>query len=133
MKEELEQRLLNYMDKTADAVENLAELGMEHLPKFVQEYVTWGIVDGLIGIAVGIFWFATVYVIYRIILKIIAATKQPDFDKYNDCTPVYNSLLGILAAGCLIAAMSITVNNISQVSKAYFTPSVYIIDNLRGE
>lgn len=116
---DIEQKLIEYMDKTAGAIEKVTELSIEQAPLIVREYVSWGIVDGLItGISFSLLLILTLFFAVKIW-------------KYNENLDARMSVI-MTASFLALSFMFCGFTAYSHAAKAYFAPRVYVIEKLRG-
>lgn len=131
MNENLEQKLIEYMDKTAGAVEKVAELSMEQAPLIVKEYIMWGIVSGVYSFFAYIFLIVLACVGLKILWKV---TEYEPKGRFNDGFGYQISR--VIGGGVIALFISINAHaafsNLEKAIKAYAAPRVYVIDKLRG-
>ena len=128
---ELEQKLIEYMDKTAGAIEKVAELSIDQAPLIVKEYITWGIISGIYSFATYCIMIVFACVGFRVLWT---TTKHEPRGLWDDGlgSDLCRCLGGVLLAICIWVSAHSAFCHLEPAIKAYTAPRAYVIDKLRG-
>lgn len=139
MKEELEKRLLDSLDKVAGFVEQTADLAAQEAPLVAQEIINLKMIDAfgtITGFVIGLI-VALFFLKFSNHMKIKANEVEEKRDKYgngqgdsNDYrVPMY--ILSFLAVFVLVISTLQLASGLEKIFEAYFTPRLLIIDEIK--
>lgn len=129
--EELEQQLINVLQKAIEVAEQTGEFAIEQAPLLLQEFYMWHITESILSILLGIFLIITPYILYRIFRKPIDT-----YDSYDDVKvgEKYCMMMPLAITGMLVSTVSIVCgiviifDNISRLLKIIISPKLYLIE-----
>jgi hypothetical protein len=124
MNEEIKTKLLEYLTKVENGVEQAANFTAEQAPLYIQDLISWGIIKN--GIWAGVSFLA---MIVGFILLILTWYLSRNFDRYDK---VPARLIGTTLSLFLIAgSVCASVANGLQAAKCYYTPRVYVVETIQ--
>ncbi len=121
---ELEKKLVEYMDKTAGAIEQVLDFSMEQAPLVVKEIISYGFWSGVLWIVISagmILFSIKKYKELRTLKKVASYPEDKKLGFAQFCVFVL-SVVFVIVFAC----------NIQKLVKVSVAPRLYIIDSLRG-
>lgn len=117
--------VLSSLDKINDWTEKASSFAEEQTPLIVKEIITWGLVEKLYYMTVGILVILAGYFLYRIFKKLAINHIAPgtDWTESEFSAPA----IIFLICGCLIGSICIFCN-LYDFIYIYLAPRLYVID-----
>jgi hypothetical protein len=127
--------LINSLEGAKDLLKKGGDLVIDELPKFVKDYCTWGVIDGLVSAAI---WLAIIIVAIWLGRKLFYkawGNKKKEIEGLDgdDEKTILTVVVVLLFIGCVLAGTLGLVPNVKQAFKAAYAPRAYIADKLLDE
>lgn len=98
MNEELEERLLEFMDKALNGIDASVDFMSEQLPDYINQLLVWYAVYGGIKFALGLVFVGTIYYVYKFASKMLG---EGEFEAFA-CTALYSFITILISVKELI-------------------------------
>lgn len=122
LKQELEQRLLSYMDVLEQAVEMSVDVGAEQVPLIVQELISWKLAEAC---------FYTLISSFCLFICLFAIVKigRSSWKKWKDLEMV--ALSCVTPTIPIIILMICFLTSLTNILQLYFTPRIYLLEYIK--
>lgn len=125
MNEELQERLMGYLENVEKAVEGGTDFVMQQAPFYVQELIKWEIAWNAIW---AVFWLGIVVALPLCFGKLIKKLREIPREDPMVWGWILTILMGIIMFSSTVASLGLA----GQSLKAYIAPRVVIMEKLSG-